>query len=63
MLFSFYCLDKAGHTHVRSENRDAHIVPKTKAIPDQTLESDQMMLRKANANRVPNRLPSQPPGI
>ena len=25
MLFSFYCLDRTDHTHVRSENRDDHI--------------------------------------
>lgn len=25
MLYSFYCLDKAGHAHVRAEARDDHI--------------------------------------
>ncbi|WP_343564575.1 YciI family protein [Kiloniella sp. b19] len=25
MKFAFYCVDKPGHTHVRAENREAHL--------------------------------------
>lgn len=25
MLFAFYCLDKKDHSHVRAENREAHV--------------------------------------